>query len=479
MADRPPSFRAADAAAIDARYVPFPPFADWPQTPSRADAWDEALGELSELRADSHEEHLRSALEVALRAAAFDTGAIEGLYSTDRGLTMTVATQAAAWESAVRGTSPDARALFEAQLAAYELVLDAATSAMPVSEAWIRRLHEVLTGPQETYTAVTAVGRQEQLLPKGEYKRSANHVDIGGGEVHAYAPVAMTGSEMARLVSELRTPAFAAAHALIQASYAHYAFVAVHPFADGNGRVSRALASVYLYRAAGVPLLIHADQRADYFRTLALADRGEPRDFVAFVEEAARATVLLVADVLRSAQAPTPEDALRELRNLLTAHGGLTFEEVDQAATRLGTSVTELFQERVVALDKPPGVRIDVSAVAGGEPGSVSSGFRRIGSGTRQTAVTFASAEPAAASRRATVNVLVSSEPDELRAFRVEDEQSKDGVTLTLRDVVPQISGRADERLGAFVDRVLGSHLDQLVRDARANFARSPLKGRR
>src|SRR5438876_1237932 len=82
------------------------------------------------------------------------------------------------------------------------------------------------------------------------------HVQLPDGSLHVYAPVDQTRDEMARLVRELNSGEFAGAHPIIQAAYAHHAFVSIHPFSDGNGRVARALASVYLYRSARIPLLL-------------------------------------------------------------------------------------------------------------------------------------------------------------------------------------------------------------------------------
>ncbi|MBI3648097.1 MAG: Fic family protein [Actinobacteria bacterium] len=166
----------------------------------------------------------------------------------DRGFTYTIAAEEAAWEATLDEKGPDARALIEAQLGAYELVLDVATTASDLTEAWIRRLHEELCRPQDTYEARTPQGPSRITLPKGEYKKYPNHVLQPDGTEHAYAPVNDTASEMTRLVQELRSPAFTAAHPVLQAAYAHYFLVAVHPFADGNGRVARAMASVYTYR---------------------------------------------------------------------------------------------------------------------------------------------------------------------------------------------------------------------------------------
>jgi Fic family protein len=50
---------------------------------------------------------------------------------------------------------------------------------------------------------------------------------------------------MERFVREISSPEFAAAHPIIQAAFAHYVLVAIHPFADGNGRVARALGVLF------------------------------------------------------------------------------------------------------------------------------------------------------------------------------------------------------------------------------------------
>jgi hypothetical protein len=110
-----------ELTAIDASYAPFPAFAQWPTEVPHERVWDRQRTELTELGSGADPAALRDAISTAMRAAAWDTGAIEGLYATDRGLTMSVATQATAWEDQVASRAPDARAFFEAQLAAYEL----------------------------------------------------------------------------------------------------------------------------------------------------------------------------------------------------------------------------------------------------------------------------------------------------------------------------------------------------------------------
>jgi len=101
---------------------------------------------------------------------------------------------------------------------------------------------------------MTTVGPQEQALPKRQYKIMPNHVRTRKGADHSYAPVDVTPAEMARLVAELRSDAFLTAHPVLQAAYAHYGLVAIHPFADGNGRVARARRLLSLIGRSRCPL---------------------------------------------------------------------------------------------------------------------------------------------------------------------------------------------------------------------------------
>src|SRR3954469_21514456 len=265
----------------DRLYQGFPDFSDWGPLPAEGgDPCSRFAASLAERRREASPETLKAAVEVAVRAAALDTGAIEGLSPTDRGFTRTVARQGLAWQQIVEERGAGVRELFEAQLAAYELVLDAVTRKLPITEAWIRSLHETLCAPQKMYRVLTEVGWQEQELPKGQYKTRPNHVLLTDGTIHAYAPVDRVPDEMNRLIQQIRTPEFEAAHPVLQASYCHYAFVVIHPFADGNGRVARAIASTFFYRTQSIPLVIFENQRPGYLDSLRAADLGDFRPVI-------------------------------------------------------------------------------------------------------------------------------------------------------------------------------------------------------
>lgn len=462
-----------ELAAIDAIYEPIPAFAEWTHEVPRPELWDRSRSELDALKAmPLSTDVLESAVRAVMRAAAFDTGAIEGLYKTDRGLTMTVATQAATWQAEIEAREPDARVYFEAQLEAYELVMDVATEARPVTEVWIRHLHEILTRPQDTYTVQTSVGSQERALPRGQYKSDPNHVQLADGSVHPYAPVEATAPEMARLITEISSDAFAEAHPVTQASYLHYCLVAIHPFADGNGRVSRAAASTYFYRSASVPLLILADQRTPYFMSLEAADRGEREPFVGFLSDAGRSAVGMVTEAIRTALAPRPADALLALNSLLSAQGGLTHYELDALAIRLQGEIQSVVADAINAIDPPPGVSKSLIGY-GGPPDAIPTGYRAVATGDNgATGGVFSSSPPAQAEARFGVAAVVSISDDEAETFVLFDNVGAragrdDRLVLGLHEVYPELSVSAQFRVRAYVERLVGTTLGALVSAAR------------
>jgi len=343
--------------ALDAAYRPFPTFAEWAAgTTIDTARWDRSSAELKN-RPASSSDALKRAYEIVKRAAALDTGAIEGLYQVDRGFTFTVAFETAAWEVELARKGENVRPLFEAQLHAYDFVLDLATKAEPISEAAIRKLHEVVCAAQGTYRVMTAIGPQEQPLTKGRYKVLPNHVRTRDGVDHSYAPVDMTPPEMARFVSEMRTDRYLGAHPVTQAAYAHYGLVVIHPFADGNGRVARALASVFTYRAISMPIMILSEQKEVYLDALEAADRGNYQTFAGFMLKSVLDTMTLVSDSFQSALTPSREDSLAAINGPYVRKGAYGDQQVDEGGTRLMKALEVALQNEVskVAVQKIQG----------------------------------------------------------------------------------------------------------------------------
>lgn len=467
---RPLPLRPEDVRALDAQYKPFDPFSGWSDVDVDLRDWDRARTKIEEVRASAPADAVRSATRGAMQGAAADTGAIEGLYTHDRGFTLTVATDAAKWEVELARKDPEVRLLLQDQLRAYDLALDAATKAMPISEALIRRLHEELCTSQPTYDVHIFLNDelvvQKQPLPRGEYKKHPNHVRQADGTVHAYAPVDMTGPEMARLVREVESDAFRVAHPARQAAYAHHALTAIHPFADGNGRVARALASVFLFRAASIPLVIFYEQRNAYYDALAAADAGTIAPFIRFITERGVDAMELIADRVREG----PEVHLNRLAELLTIQGGITYDELVDLGSNLMPTINEELSRQVGALSLPRGVTGRVDTFRGGLGEEPVKGYREIRKGDQifYGASFYTSAPSAHASVQ--VWVVTAESADDRYPLAIEAkirgrESKRDVLYLRLADAFPTLSSVAAARLSTWIRSVLGETTAMLARD--------------
>ena len=449
------TYLMTEIETADSLYREFPSFADWPGLDEAdEELWTLFVSRLSDSRAKASPADFRRAVEVAMRTAAIDTGAIEGLYSVDRGFTMAVALQSLAWQLMLDERGPGVRRLFEAQLAAYELVLDAATNALPITEAWIRALHVEICAAQQTYPVLTPQGWQDQELRKGEYKTRPNHVRLATGDILSFAPVERVREEMHRLVAEIRTDAFQRAHPVRQASYAHYALVNVHPFADGNGRVARALASAFFYRAASIPLVVFADHRELYLETLRAADEGNASPMIAFIRDRGLDAMLQVTESLSAAASRQPDEVAESL-------AGRPISDQEAVALRLQAAIHEELANRLRTLPLPSTVKASLamerlygwSEVDGWRvPDScVRLDLRRLGSAPLQVGERF--------------QTLVSVDPAAMFAFRLTVPGSDDAPEVRLADAAPELTERLRYRIRMWVDRQLAGVLDRLRQD--------------
>jgi Fic family protein len=477
--------------ALDAAYKPFPTFSEWSdQVRVESSRWDRYRESL-EASYNLSQEQLARARNIAKRAAAFDTGAIEGLYETERGFTYSIAFETAAWEAALSAKGEQVRSLFEAQMQAYDYVLDLATKAEPTSEAAIRVLHEIVCKAQTTYRVVTAIGPQEQPLPKGQYKVLANHVRTRKATDHAYAPVDVTPSEMQRLVTELRRPEFLNAHPAVQAAYAHYGLVVVHPFADGNGRVARALASVFAYRSISMPIVILSEQKEIYLNALEAADSGDYQVFVRFLLDRLLDTMNLVEDSIKTAIVPNPASELSEIDKLYLTRGGYTDEQVDA----FGGKLVKLIEAEVEKFIQPrEGGRISVKGLVRtstrGIPASaprpqvrrqgvvaaplpppppalphvpnVPSTHREPFAHRMMVTVTVTSAAPAHATVAQDYILFVPKDAagdDDLKLFTM---SGRDSFSARVDEVESTTPGILQFRLGMFAERIVGEALSEI-----------------
>lgn len=190
----------------------------------------------------------------AMLAAAYQSAALDGVVPSAPDLARALVRGGASLAS----LDGETRAHVRANVDAVELARGAG-----VSEATIRQVHEVACRPQLTHKVLVDDHVQDHVMAHGDYKHHPNHIRLDGGGWRATAPVTVVRPEMARLVDMASSSTFAALHPAAQAGWLHDALLHVQPFADGNGRVARALAGGILLREAGVPLAVFDGDHVD------------------------------------------------------------------------------------------------------------------------------------------------------------------------------------------------------------------------
>ncbi|MEH1014267.1 Fic family protein [Micromonospora sp. CPCC 206060] len=238
--------------------------------------WDENL-------AVATPDEVEQARKRSLRRHAIETGIIERLYDLDWGVTEALVAEGLTLDVAANegGLTEDTLAVIRDQYSALDYLAEAARTGHELSVHFIRELHVLITRHQPTYDAQDQFGRVVKVaLPHGEWKRQPNSVTREDGVRINFVPPEQVQSEMELLLD--RYASAASAHPVVRAAWLHHSFISIHPFADGNGRVARALTLLVLLQAHYAPLVVDRRQRADYIAALDSANEGNLRPLVRF-----------------------------------------------------------------------------------------------------------------------------------------------------------------------------------------------------
>jgi Fic family protein len=120
--------------------------------------------------------------------------------------------------------------------------------------------------------------------------------------------------------------AFTELDLVLKSALAHFWFVTIHPFEDGNGRIARALADLLLARSEGSPQRFYSmsaqieKERKSYYEILELSQKGS-MDITAWIEwylNCLKRAILVAEQVLEKVLAKT---------NFWRAHAGESFNE--------------------------------------------------------------------------------------------------------------------------------------------------------
>ena len=201
----------------------------------------------------------------------------------------------------------------EAILGLEEVVHD----TRPLTEQFIREMHQVLLGEEHHKPSYTASGQPtHQRIVPGQYKTSTNNVQTATGETFFFASPEETPAKMHDLLTWYRQEEAAPSlHPVALAAEFHHRFVSIHPFDDGNGRMSRLLMNLILMRHGYPITVIKADEptRNRYLAALSAADAGDPEPFLRFIIENVEASLQLMIRAAKGESIDEPDDLDKKL----------------------------------------------------------------------------------------------------------------------------------------------------------------------
>lgn len=160
---------------------------------------------------------------------------------------------------------------------AIDIIFSLIKEERDLNEADIRSLHKIVLGEEYYNSATTIDGNPTRKLIKvGRYKTSPNHVQTPTGAIHYYASVEDTPAKMKELVDWYNEVVkLQDVNPIVLAALFHHRFVAIHPFDDGNGRMTRLLTNYVLLKFGYPVSVVKQEKRREYYATLAQADAGE------------------------------------------------------------------------------------------------------------------------------------------------------------------------------------------------------------
>lgn len=143
----------------------------------------------------------------------------------------------------------------------------------PITEAFIRELNlKVLKEPYPIKAETPDGNPTSKTVDPGKYKTTPNHVKTKTGDRFEYAEPRDVPILMQELLNWFEKSTI---HPFLKSVELHYRFIRIHPFDDGNGRVSRLLLNYCLLREGFSPIIIDSDTRDQYLSSLRKADVEE------------------------------------------------------------------------------------------------------------------------------------------------------------------------------------------------------------
>jgi Fic family protein len=233
------------------------------------------------------------------------------------------------------------------------------TDGRGFTEMDIRELHKIILVEPYTSLAITSDGQKTQKkIEIGTYKTTPNHVRTQTGEIHYYATPEETPALMNDLMQWLHQASRdKTIHPVVIAALFHHRFVAIHPFADGNGRMARILMNLILMQQRHLPVIVPQKDRNDYYDALAKADANDFEPFIYYNCELLIHSMEIYLRGARGESIEDPDDLDKEIALLKASlnkkvleYQTRSYESMRQVWKKDILPVVDKVKQRIVAI---------------------------------------------------------------------------------------------------------------------------------
>jgi len=155
---------------------------------------------------------------------------------------------------------------------AFDLMIKMVHAKKQISQDIIQEIHEIVT--------------KGILKESGKYRTS--NVRIAGSKTTppSYSKIINLMQVYISNIQKLKL------HPIKKAAFIHHELVRIHPFLDGNGRVSRLITNLYLMKIGYPPIILKKEDRRKYYQVLQKADNGDLSFFANFIAKAVHETLM-------------------------------------------------------------------------------------------------------------------------------------------------------------------------------------------
>ena len=189
----------------------------------------------------------------------------------------------------------------------------AADTETPLTEQDIKNLNQIILVQPFWKDAITPDGQPtRRQITVGNYKTQPNSVRLPNGELFEYTAPQEVPIQMQALMEWYRDEQ-TTLHPVTLAAMFHYKFVCIHPFDDGNGRVSRLLMNYVLLAHKLPPVVIKSSDKQNYLHALHLADTGQYEAFIRYIAEQVVSSLEMAIKAAKGESIEEPDDLDKEI----------------------------------------------------------------------------------------------------------------------------------------------------------------------